>query len=82
MEMPAKAKVQFRGPLHRALCEEWKAKRVALGLTQQDVADELGISQSAYNCIENGTASPTLTQIERVSKALKLKPSVVLAEAS
>lgn len=80
--MPAKAKVQFKGPIHRALCEEWKARRIALGLTQQDVADELEISQSAYNLIEKGTSSPTLQQIERVSKALKLKPSVGLAEAS
>jgi transcriptional regulator with XRE-family HTH domain len=79
--MPAKAQVQFRGPLHRALCEEWKARRVALGMTQQEVGDVLGISHAAYNLIENGKSSPTLEQIERVSKALKLKPSVELVEA-
>jgi transcriptional regulator with XRE-family HTH domain len=78
--MPAKAKLRATGQIHRTLCEQWKARRLALGMTQQDVADVLGISQPSYAEIENGGASPTVTQIERVSKALKLRPNVELAE--
>jgi HTH-type transcriptional regulator/antitoxin HipB len=79
--MPAKAKVKAKGQIHRSLCEQWKARRVELKLTQQEVADRLGISQPAYAEIETGVASPTLTQIERVSKALKLAASLELARA-
>ena len=76
--MPAKAKMQAKDPIHRELCEEWKARRIELGLTQQDVADELGIEQPSYAAIENGKSSPTTAQITRVSAVLKLRPKLQL----
>lgn len=78
MEMPAKAKMHARGKLHRTFCAKVKARRIELALTQQDVADALGVTQPSYASIENGPAVPTLTQVERVSKVLRVSPAYLL----
>ena len=57
--------------LHRRFCEAVRTRRLELGLTQAVVAQRLGISVPTYSAIENGRASPSLDQVERVAKALE-----------
>lgn len=71
--MPAKTK------LHRAFCQNVKVRRRQMGLTQEQVADRLGITQPAYAAIESGKAAPTLTVVERVASALRISASLLLA---
>src|SRR5688572_19715714 len=44
--------------------------RISLGMTQQEVADLLHVSQQQYADWERGRFSPRLESIEKMSKAL------------
>lgn len=55
-----------------ALGAALKRRRRALGLTQEDVADHLGIVPRHYQKIESGKANITLRTLVRLSDALKL----------
>lgn len=69
--MPAISKTVPKSPLHKRFCERVKARRIELGLTQQQAADRLGVTNPAWNAIENGKYSPGLDTVERVAKCLK-----------
>lgn len=53
------------------------AHRKSLGLTQTDVADSMGVKQSAVSEIETSVANPTLRRLQRYARgcgaALKLE---------
>lgn len=50
-----------------------KARRTSLGLSQQEVADRLGIHRQSYERIENGRSSPTLQSIISIAEAMDLE---------
>ncbi|HMD44821.1 MAG TPA: helix-turn-helix domain-containing protein [Acidimicrobiales bacterium] len=54
----------------KALSEELVARRVALGLTQTEVAARMGTSQSAVARLEGGDADIRLSTLERYAAAL------------
>lgn len=45
--------------------------RKAAGLTQQQVADKLGMTQGAYTNYENQRREPSITMLCRLSRILK-----------
>lgn len=45
--------------------------RIALGYTQREVADEIGIAQQAYQRYERGTVIPNAVLAVKIAKALK-----------
>ncbi len=47
--------------------EKLKEMRKMCGLTQQNVAEKLGISQPSYIRYENGTAEPTLENLVKLA---------------
>lgn len=51
-----------------------KQIRKAKGLSQQDVADEMGLAQANYNKLENGKTELTLTKMERLAAILGCEP--------
>lgn len=53
-----------------------KARRKALGLSQQEVADRVGILRPSYERIENGRSSPTLQSLLAISDALGMQISI------
>ena len=55
--------------------KELRAKR---GLTQAQLAERSGVSHSYLSRIEIGMHQPTLEIIEKLAKALKVKPSALL----
>lgn len=69
---------QIDSRLHRTFLEKVKARRACLELTQAQVAEKMGVSQSAYAQIESGRNTPTLEIVERVAKALRVTPLQLL----
>jgi transcriptional regulator with XRE-family HTH domain len=49
------------------------------GLTQNDLAQRLGVPQSRISEIESGTRMPNLVTMLRLAAALDCKPSALLA---
>jgi transcriptional regulator with XRE-family HTH domain len=52
-----------------------KARREALGLTQEDFAEKVGIHRTYLSDVERGTRNISLLNIERVAAALDLSLS-------
>lgn len=50
-------------------------RRIALGLTQEELAAQTGIPQSEISKLENGRTNPTATRIGAVMSALGLEPA-------
>lgn len=70
--------VPIKSELHQALCDNVKARRKELGLTQVEAADLMGMSQSSYNALERGGYQPTIHTIDRLAKVLDINAAVLL----
>ena len=55
-----------------------KRLRERRGLTQEQLAEAAGISRTYLARIETAKHDPTLTIIEKLAKALKVKPAELL----
>jgi len=58
-----------------------RARRKALGLSQETLAHEAGIDRSHMGKIERGERNVTLLNVARIARALESKPSDLLAAA-
>ena len=58
-----------------------RARRMALALSQETLADAAGIDRSHMGKIERGERNVTFLNILRIATALKCKPSDLLFEA-
>ncbi|MTI61981.1 MAG: helix-turn-helix transcriptional regulator [Firmicutes bacterium] len=47
-----------------------RTRRKELNLTQQEVADKVGIHRATYTNIENGKANPSFKTMQKIKKAL------------
>ena len=56
-----------------------KARREALGLTQEDLADRARIHRTYLSDVERGTRNLALVNIERLADALQMKLSELFA---
>lgn len=65
-------------PVSRQLQAELKARRLALGLSQEAVAELLGVTQQMAAKLERPGYTPSLEQVERLALALGLELSVRL----
>jgi len=57
--------------------ESIKRIRTARRLTQQEVADAVGIARQAYVRIESGKHSTSIDMIERIADALNCKIQII-----
>lgn len=64
-----------------AIARELLAARVKAGLTQADVAERMGTSQSAVARLEAGTAAPALRSVQRYAQAVGARAVVHLVPA-
>lgn len=62
----------------RSLGAALKARRESLSLTQEEVADRLGIVPRHYQKIESGTVNVTVKTLVRLSVALGTSPRKLL----
>ena len=51
------------GEFHRSLAEALKAQRTSRGMTQEQVAEAVGVSRQAVSKWENGTAEPSTSNL-------------------
>ena len=63
------------------LGEVVRARRKALGLSQEALADAAGIDRSHMCKIERGERNVTLLNVVRIATAVGCKPSDLLADA-
>lgn len=64
--------------LETAFGEAVKIKRRAAGMTQEEFAEVLEMSQQAISRLERGVVSPNLTMVARMAVALRTRPSTLL----
>ena len=57
-----------------------KEKRIRKGMTQQEVADAVGIAKSTYCLIERGKRSTRVKTAKRIAKVLKFKWTEIYEE--
>ena len=53
-------------------CENLKAARKAKGYTQAYVAEQIGVTKSAYNAYESGKRHPDVAKIKLLAKVLEV----------
>jgi transcriptional regulator with XRE-family HTH domain len=68
--------------LHKRFVANVKRRRMTLGMTQEQVADRLGIKQPSYAAIESGRCNPGLDVVERVAEALDCDAEELLTAVS
>ena len=66
--------------LRRVYGENVKARRLELGLTQQELADRVKISQPYVAKIEAGLVWPYAKTFSRIADTLNTQPSALLKE--
>lgn len=68
-----------RRPLASLFGENVRAMRARLGLSQTDLAKQIGIAQAYISSVENGQ-NTTLETVEKIAGALAVAPAVLLAD--
>ena len=63
---------------HLKLGEKIKKLRELKDYTQEYMAEQLGISQSAYSKMEIGESEITYNRLEKVAEVLKMKPEELI----
>lgn len=58
-----------------------RARRKAVGVSQEALADYAGVDRSHMGKIERGERNVTLLNLVRIAEAMKCRPSDVLSEA-
>ena len=58
-----------------------KTSRIALGLSQEALAEEAEFDRSYMGGVERGEHNLTLMGLTKIAKALDIKPSALLAKA-
>jgi transcriptional regulator with XRE-family HTH domain len=65
--------------LQRTLGEAARAARLRLGLTQEEVAKQVGLAQSVYGRIERGAMMPSVPTLRKLCLALGISSETLLS---
>lgn len=60
------------------LCNRIRQLRVAAGLTQMEVAEQLGVSQAAYSRLEKGDVEISVGKLLELCAIYKVMPTKLL----
>lgn len=63
----------------KSIAHQVRAWREAAGLTQDDVCSRTGIARPNLSAYENGRRTPSPETLDRIRRACRVRPSVVLA---
>jgi transcriptional regulator with XRE-family HTH domain len=72
MEKKTKTKTRHTMYLTQTLPDKLRLKRLQKGLSQENMADSLGISTTAYGDLERGRTELTLPRIEKIAELLSV----------
>lgn len=61
--------------LPKIISKRIKKRRNELGMTQEDLAEKVGVSRVYIGYVEQGRNTPSLEILEKIAKALKVKLS-------
>lgn len=64
--------------LTKTICKRIKKYRNDRGLTQEDLAEKVGVSRVYIGYVEQGRNTPSLEILEKISKALKVRVSDII----
>lgn len=65
-------------PLHTFRADRLRQEREALGLTQQELAQQIGAGMSQISRYENGAAEPSVKQLKQLAKILRVTTDYLL----
>ena len=68
--------------IKKSLGEVLKERRIQAQLTQEFVAESLGVSRQAVSKWENGTADPSTTNLLKLAKLYNISPEELLRAVS
>lgn len=68
-------------PLQAGFGSVIRRRRVALGISQEELADKCGLHRTYISEIERGLKSASLKAITLIAEALETRPYVLLEEA-
>ena len=77
--MPKNSKAPTHGPEYEEFGRNLAAARVALGLSQADIAKSLGMTQSTYAGYETGTRKVPLSVIIQLASYLGKSPDELIS---
>ena len=66
--------------MRNSLTEKIRQTRIIKGLSQQNMADELGITAAAYSNLERGVSDITISRLYEVSRILSKAPQWFIEE--
>jgi transcriptional regulator with XRE-family HTH domain len=70
----------MEGDLQRRLGERLRSERAARGLSQEALADALGVHRTYIGGLERGERNVTLRTVERLAERLGMDPMALLDE--
>lgn len=70
----------MEGDLQRDLGRRLGAHRQALGISQEKLAERVGVHRTYVGGIERGERNLTLKTVERLAEGLGLKPEALLVD--
>jgi transcriptional regulator with XRE-family HTH domain len=70
----------MEGDLQRIFGRNLRAYREAKGLSQEALADQLGVHRTYMGGIERGERNLTLRSVEKIAARIDTEPLVLLAE--
>jgi transcriptional regulator with XRE-family HTH domain len=71
----------MEGDLQKFLGRNIRARRQAMGLSQEGFAEVLGVHRTYMGGLERGERNLTLKSVERIARRLHLDPLDLLAES-
>ncbi len=71
-----------RGQLQCAFGANLRRERLARGLSQEALAEELHCHRTYLGGLERGDRNPSLQTVERIAEQLKLSPLRLLSESA
>lgn len=69
-----------RGPAERGPAEKIRLQRLQRGLSQENMADLLNLSTTAYGDIERGKTDLTLSRLTQIAQVLAVSPLALLSD--
>jgi transcriptional regulator with XRE-family HTH domain len=72
----------MEGELQRTLGANLRRYRVARGISQEELADEIGVHRTYLGGVERGERNLTLKSVERIADSIGLEPMSLLVEGA